>query len=159
MLIAKLLLLLLLANGAPVIASKLLGPRWARPLDGGRRFSDGKAWFGKSKTLRGILASVLATSLGAVLIGYSISTGALFAVASMGGDLISSFIKRRLDLPPSSRALGLDQLPESMLPLLVCWQALELDMATALAVVVLFFGGELLLSRVLFRLHIRKRPY
>ena len=158
-LIIKVLFLLLLANGAPVIAKKLLGSRLAYPLDGGKNFMDGRALFGNSKTIRGIISSVLATSVGAVLIGYSMTTGALFATASLSGDLVSSFIKRRLNIPPSSRALGLDQLPESILPLLFCWQALDLDMPTAMTIVLIFFWGELVLSLILFRLNIRDHPY
>lgn len=159
MLIVKVLLLLLLANGTPVIASKLLGSRFDFAVDAGIRFVDGRPLFGKSKTIRGILCALPVTSIGALLVGYSIATGLLFAAASLGGDLLSSFIKRRLDLPPSSRALGLDQLPESILPLLVCWQTLELDITSAAIVVLVFFAGELLLSRLLFRLHIRDHPY
>ena len=159
MLIVEILFLLLLANGTPVIAKRLFGSRLAWPIDGGRCFIDGRAWFGKSKTIRGIVSSLLVTSLGAVLIGYSLRTGLLFASASLSGDLVSSFIKRRLNLPPSSRALALDQLPESILPLLVCWQTLGLDIQTAVAVVFFFFCGELLLSRVLYKLHIRDHPY
>ena len=158
-LIARILFLLLLANGAPVIAKRLLGSRLAWPLDGGKKFIDGRALFGSSKTIRGIISSVLVTSLGAALIDYPIQTGALFAVASLGGDLVSSFIKRRLNLPPSSQAPGLDQLPEAILPLLTCWQALELDIPTATAVAVIFLCGEIVLSRLLFRLHIRDHPY
>ena len=158
-LIAKILFLLLLANGTPVIVKKLLGSRLAYPLDGGNSFIDGRAFFGESKTIRGIISSVLVTSVGAVFIGYSIQTGALFSVLSLSGDLASSFIKRRLNLPPGSRALGLDQLPESILPLLFFWEALELDIPTAMTVVILFFSGELILSRVLFSLNIRDHPY
>lgn len=159
MLVIKILFLLLLANGTPVIAKKFLGPRLAYPLDGGKKFVDGRPWLGASKTFRGIILSIFVTSVGAVLLGYSMQTGVLFAAASMAGDLVSSFIKRRLGLPPSSKALGLDQLPESILPLLFCWQTLGLDMPTAATVVVIFFVGELILSRVLFRLHVRDRPY
>ena len=159
MLIVKILFLLLLANGAPVIAKRLLGSRLACPLDGGKKFIDGRAFFGSSKTIRGIISSVLVTSIGALLIGYSLQTGALFSAASLSGDLVSSFIKRRLNLPPSSRAPGLDQLPEAILPLLICWQALELDIQTAIAVAVIFFCSEIVLSRLLFRLHIRDHPY
>jgi CDP-2,3-bis-(O-geranylgeranyl)-sn-glycerol synthase len=155
----KVLFLLLLANGTPVIVKKLLGSRLAFPLDSGKKFVDGKALFGHSKTVRGIISSVLVTSVGAVLIGYSTHTGALFATASLSGDLVSSFIKRRLNIPPSSRALGLDQLPESILPLLFCWQALDLDMPTAMTIVLIFFWGELVLSLILFRLNIRDHPY
>lgn len=158
-LVIKILFLLLLANGTPIIAKKLLGSKLAYPLDGGKRFIDGRCWFGASKTLRGIISSIFVTSIGAALIGYSMQTGVLFAVASLLGDLTSSFIKRRLGLPPGSRALGLDQLPESILPLLFCWSTLGLDIPTAVTVVVVFFIGELILSRVLFRLHIRDHPY
>lgn len=159
MLTIKILFLLLLANGTPVIVKKLLRSRWAYPLDGGRKFVDGKALFGNSKTIRGIISSVLVTSAGAALIGYSIQTGILFAAASLSGDLVSSFIKRRLNIPPSSRALGLDQLPESILPLIICWQALELNIPTAMTIVLIFFWGELVLSLILFRLNIRDHPY
>ena len=114
----KILLLLLLANGTPVIAKKLLGSRLAYPLDCGKNFFDGRPLLGTSKTLRGILSSVLVTTVAAILIGYSMQTGILFATTSLSGDLVSSFIKRRLGLPPGSRALGLDQLPESIFPLL-----------------------------------------
>ena len=158
-LIVEILFLLLLANGTPVIAKRLLGSRLAWPVDGGKCFIDGRAWFGKSKTIRGIVSALLVTSLGAVLIGYPIQTGLLFSAASLSGDLASSFIKRRLNMPPSSRALGLDQLPESILPLLVCWQAFGLDIPTAVTVVFFFFCGELVLSRVLYKLHIRDHPY
>lgn len=158
-LIIKVLFLLLLANGTPVIAKKLLGVRLAFPLDGGKPFIDGRPLFGESKTIRGIISSLIVTTIGALVIGYSLQLGLIFAAASISGDLASSFIKRRLGYPPSSRALGLDQLPESILPLLFCWQALGLDITTAVIIVGLFFAGELVLSRLLFRLNIRDRPY
>lgn len=159
MLAIKILFLLLLANGTPIIAKKFLGSRLAYPLDGGKKYFDGRPWFGASKTIRGIISSIFITSIGAALIGYSMQTGVLFAAVSLIGDLASSFIKRRLDFPPSSRALGLDQLPESIFPLLFCWSTLGLDIPTAVTVVVIFLIGEIILSRVLFRLHIRDHPY
>jgi len=159
MLIFKILLLLLLANGTPVIAKKMLGPGLAYALDGGKNFIDGRPLFGASKTIRGIISSILVTSVGASLLGYSMQTGASFAAASLSGDLASSFIKRRLGLPPGSRAPGLDQLPESIFPLLFCWQTLGLDMPTAVTIVVFFLVAEIILSRILFRLNIRDHPY
>ena len=77
----------------------------------------------------------------------------------MAGDLISSFIKRRMGRPPSSRALGLDQIPESLLPALACKSLLALTVADVIVVVALFSVGELILSRLLFKMHIRKEPY
>ena len=41
--VAQLLLLLLLANGSPVIAKRIFGETYATPLDGNTRFStDGR---------------------------------------------------------------------------------------------------------------------
>lgn len=77
----------------------------------------------------------------------------------MVGDLISSFVKRRMRLPPSSMALGLDQVPESLLPALVYKSLTTFSLVDVVAVTMLFFVGELVLSRLLFKLHIRDQPY
>jgi CDP-2,3-bis-(O-geranylgeranyl)-sn-glycerol synthase len=77
----------------------------------------------------------------------------------MVGDLLSSFLKRRLHLASSSKATGLDQIPESLFPLLACRSALSLttlDIAVGCAI---FFAGEILLSRLFFWLRLRDRPY
>ena len=158
-LVLTLLALLGAANGAPVLATRVLGARWSWPLDGGLRFFDGRPLFGTSKTWRGIVSSVVVTAAIAPVLGISAGIGALFAAAAMLGDLFSSFVKRRLSKASSSQALGLDQVPESLLPLLVCWNVLGLTLADAAVTLALFFVGELLLSRLLYRLHIRDRPY
>jgi CDP-2,3-bis-(O-geranylgeranyl)-sn-glycerol synthase len=155
----KLLILLAVANGAPVIAKRVLGDRLAWPLDGDARLIDGRPLFGASKTVRGVVLAVLATSIVAPLVGLTPGTGALIGLGAMAGDLLSSFIKRRLALKPSSRATGLDQVPESLIPLLLCREVLALGAADIVAVVVLFFAGEIVLSRLLFQLRIRDRPY
>ena len=155
----KLLLLLTFANGTPVIARKIFGSRLDCTVDGGVRFLDGQPLFGRSKTVRGVVLSVVITALAAPLLGFPWTTGAAIAALAMLGDLISSFTKRRLKLPPSSMALGLDQIPESLLPLLVYRSRLGLGGWDITIVVAVFFIGELLLSRVLFRLNIRDRPY
>jgi CDP-2,3-bis-(O-geranylgeranyl)-sn-glycerol synthase len=159
LLVLKLLILLTVANGAPVIAKRVLGDRLAWPLDGEVRFIDGRPLFGASKTIRGLVLAVLATSIAAPLLGLTLVTGALIGLGAMAGDLLSSFIKRRLDFKPSSRATGLDQVPESLIPALLCREALGFGAADIVAVVVLFFVGEIVLSRLLYQLRIRDRPY
>jgi CDP-2,3-bis-(O-geranylgeranyl)-sn-glycerol synthase len=157
--VLQLVILLAAANGAPVFAKKILGDRFAHPLDGGIRFFDGRPLFGASKTIRGVVLAVLVTTAVAPMIGLDWSIGALVAAFAMAGDLFSSFLKRRLNMPPSSMAIGLDQVPESLFPLLACRGALSLTAADIVAGVVVFFVGELLISRLLYRLHIRDRPY
>lgn len=149
----------MLANGSPLVAKRIFGNTFAQPLDWNINFVDSRPLFGTSKTIRGILAAVSITSAAAPLLGLSALIGLVVATTAMAGDLLASFIKRRSGLQPSSKAVGLDQIPESLFPLLACWPILSL---TALDVVVgtaVFFVSELALSRVLFRLHIRDRPY
>jgi CDP-2,3-bis-(O-geranylgeranyl)-sn-glycerol synthase len=155
----KLLLLLSVANGAPVIVQNILGPRWVHPLDGGLLLPDGQPLLGASKTIRGLLFSLLATTLIGSTIGIGWEIALLLAATAMAGDLASSFVKRRLRLPPSSMAIGVDQIPESLLPLLVCADTLALTVFDIIALVACFFAGEILLSRLLYHLHLRNRPY
>ena len=159
MAVLKVLILLWLANGSPVVVKWILGEKLNWPLDGGWKFFDGRPLFGASKTLRGIAAAVLVTSFAAPLLGLGMEVGAMVAVLAMAGDLFSSFIKRRLGLPPSSRAVGLDQVPESLFPLLACSNLLSLTIVDVAVGTAVFFVGAVLLSRLFFRLHLRDRPY
>jgi hypothetical protein len=157
--ILKFLTLLTLANGTPIAAKKIFGSRFSFPLDAGNLAWDGRPLFGPSKTVRGIVASILVTTASAPLLGLDLTVGATAAAAAMSGDLLSSFVKRRLDFPPSSQALGLDQVPESLFPMLACRDALSLTTADIALGVAIFFVGELILSRLLYRLHFRDKPY
>ncbi len=158
-LILKLVVLLAIANGTPIIADRLLGRSLAYPLDGRTNFIDGRALLGPSKTIRGVLVAVLASSACAPLFGIAWTTGFLIGLAAMAGDLASSFVKRRLGRPSSSRALGLDQIPESLFPALACKGLLALTAMDVILVVALFCVGELALNYLLFKLHLRKEPY
>lgn len=153
------LVLLTVANTTPLIAKRILGDRFNRPLDNGVAFVDGRPLFGQSKTIRGLAFSVLATSATALLVGLELKIGFLAGTFAMIGDLLSSFLKRRFNVPPSGRAIGLDQVPESLLPLLVCRRALQLTIWDILIGVIVFFVGEVLFSRLFYRLHLRDRPY
>lgn len=153
------LLLLLVANGGPVIAWRLCGRRFAWPVDAGWKCGDGRPLLGRSKTWRGVVCSVVLSSLVARFMGYGLLDGAFFGTSVMIGDALASFVKRRKGLVESSRARGLDTLPESLLPLLIMKSQLALSWADIAAVVLLFFLIEEFISPILYRLHIRKRPY
>ena len=156
---AKMLLLLWIANGAPIIATRLMGRRLATPIDFHYHLPDGQPLFGKSKTWRGILSACLLTSLLAVGLDFSPWSGLFIALLAMAGDLLSSFIKRRLGMAASERALLLDQIPEALFPLLVLVIQNMLNWLEALIVMTLFVFTDIVLSRLLFRLKIRRRPY
>lgn len=157
--ICELLGLLALANATPILLKNVAGRSWAWPLDGGLRFLDGRPFLGKSKTVRGVVASLVVTAVGAVSIGWGWEMGAAVSAWSMGGDLFSSFCKRRLGLAAGSKATGLDQIPEALFPALAVRRALELSVMDIGVVVVVFLVGEMLLSVLFFKWHLRERPY
>jgi len=108
---------LAVANTAPLVGKNIFGNRFRLTVDCGLAFFDGRPVFGRSKTFRGIVLSlsILTAAAVAPIIGLQVKIGAVSAAVAMSGDLLSSFVKRRLNLPPSSRATGLDQIPESLL--------------------------------------------
>ena len=155
----KLLLLVGTANGAPLVAKWFLGSRFVFPLDFRVRFLDGEPLLGPSKTFRGVVLSLLASSLTAPLFDISWHIGLLLGALAMLGDLTSSFLKRRLRLTSSSMAIGLDQIPESLFPMMATVPLLGCSLADLAIVTACFFAAELLLSQLLYRVDLRDEPY
>ena len=154
------LLLLITANAAPVLAADIFKSRAAWALDGGLCFVDGRPWFGAAKTWRGVISALLASGLLAEILGLGWQLGTSFGALAMAGDLLSSFLKRRVGIAVSGRAWLLDQLPESALPVLLLQQPLGLtSLWQALGVIALFLILDITLSPLLYRLRLRKRPY
>lgn len=156
---SRLLLLLAVANGAPILAKRLFGARWGAPLDGACLFFDGRPLLGPSKTVRGVVAAVFCTALAASLLDISPAIGAVMGAASMLGDVLSSFVKRRLGIESSGRASGLDQIPEALLPLLVVYTTLALSPLEVALITTAFFLMEIPLARLSFKAGLRDRPY
>src|SRR5690242_4314756 len=105
------------ANSAPLVLTWLTSRKF-RPLDGGLMLPDGRPLFGQSKSWWGIFCSLTACTFTAALISGPLRTGLYVVIAAMTGDLVASFIKRRLGMAASAPAPGLDQLPEALLPVL-----------------------------------------
>jgi CDP-2,3-bis-(O-geranylgeranyl)-sn-glycerol synthase len=142
------LLLLIFANSAPWAAGRVLRARWAVPLDLGCVLRDGERLFGSHKTWRGVVAGVLTCAMAAQLFGVSWAIGAGFGAASLLGDAASSAIKRRLQLSPGVEVLGLDQIPEALLPLAIFAPLLSLGVIDVAAVVVSFIMLDVLVTRL-----------
>jgi CDP-2,3-bis-(O-geranylgeranyl)-sn-glycerol synthase len=153
------LLLVMAANGAPVLGKRLLGESGSRPIDGGWMFPDSKPLLGPSKSWRGVVLGVVTPAAAAPLLGVTWTVGLLVGAAAMAGDLLSSFFKRRLGIPSGGMARGIDQVPEALLPLLAARDALGLSLGEAFVATVLFWASEITVSPILHRLGIRERPY
>jgi CDP-archaeol synthase len=155
----RLLALVALANTAPLFAKRWMGKFCSAPLDAGMRFIDGRPVLGPSKTVRGLVSAIVASMLGAVVLALPLKVGALMGGCAMLGDMVSSFIKRRLNAPPSSRATGLDQIPEALLPLLAVQSMLGLTWVHIVAITAAFFAFEFPLALLFHRLGWRDQPY
>jgi len=82
---------------------------YGRPVDLGRKFTDGRRILGNGVTVRGTLTGIL----GGTIIGFLKDEpllGFVLGVGAMGGDMIGSFIKRRLGKSSGSPLFPLDQL-------------------------------------------------
>ena len=154
-----LILLLLTANGSPILARHLLGNRWSGPIDASITLADGHRLLGASKTWRGLAAALVTTPLVAIVFDWQWKVGLVIGATAMLGDALSSFVKRRLGMPSSAMAPGLDHIPESFLPLLVCKPLLLLSWFQVVLLSLGFMVTNLLLSRWLHRLGIRRHPY
>jgi len=155
----KLLLLLGVANGTPILAQRFLRQRFNRPLDGNITFLDGRPLLGPSKTVRGVVLALIVTPVAATVVGLDAQIGLLIGAFAMLGDSTSSFIKRRLAMPSSSQAFGVDQIPESLFPLLAVQARLEISAAEITLLVATFLILELVVSRVMFKFKLRDQPY
>jgi CDP-2,3-bis-(O-geranylgeranyl)-sn-glycerol synthase len=95
------------ANAIPVITGG------GRPIDLGKRFSDGKPIFGKNKTSRGFFSGLaVGTAVGLIeslVFDYNILFGLFLSLGALFGDLVGAFIKRRLGLAPGDLLPIVDQ--------------------------------------------------
>lgn len=143
------LVLLMLANSAPVALSWLAGARAAWPIDFGLTLPDGERLLGAHKTWRGLAAAALACGAAGPLMGLPALPCAGLGALAMVGDAISSFIKRRLRRGPGAWLPGLDQLPEAALPLAAGYRVLELDPVRFLGTLLAFTLLGMVASRTL----------
>ena len=107
------------ANAAPVIFGG------GKPMDFGKKFFDGKPFLGSHKTFRGFLAGIIVGTLVGTAqtiiyenilfdynsqFQYSILLGLMLSIGALTGDLIESFIKRRISRSPGSSLPVADQI-------------------------------------------------
>lgn len=94
------------SNGAPVLFGG------GRPIDGGRKLF-GKRILGDNKTIRGLIAGLLVGSLigfgESYLLPYMLAVGIAESFGAHFGDLLGSFVKRRMGLGPGHNMGFMDQ--------------------------------------------------
>ncbi len=156
----ELLLLLGVSNTMPIVARIVFKRHLETPVDFDRLFFlDRRPVFGPHKTWRGICSSIVGTAFLAWLLGLDVITGMKLAFFSMAGDLIASFIKRRMNLRSGAKATGIDQGIEAFLPLVIMKGELGITWIECLVITIVFTLMEIVLSPIFYRLGFRRHPY
>ncbi|RLE63615.1 MAG: CDP-2,3-bis-(O-geranylgeranyl)-sn-glycerol synthase [Thermoprotei archaeon] len=100
------------ANATPLIATKLLNKQ--TPIDRGKLFIDNRRILGNGKTIEGSLTGIAMGTLCSIILQYlqlhSFRGGVIMSIGAILGDLLGSFIKRRLNIPRGKPLPILDQL-------------------------------------------------
>ena len=92
-----------IANATPVLLGG--GP----PLDGGRTWVDDQPLFGDHKTIRGTFSGII-VGIALGILQMQPLRGVLLSVGAIGGDIVISFIKRRIKLKPGAMFPIADQM-------------------------------------------------
>lgn len=156
------------ANASPVIFGG------GKPIDCGRKFIDGKPIFGSHKTYRGFISGlVIGTFVGWVqeiinpmastyglpeinlFLGFALSLGALI------GDLVGSFIKRRINLKPGEPLPIVDQIDFVLFALLFALAIAPYSLSPTRALLIIILTGpiHLLVNFIAYLLHLKDNPW
>ncbi|RPH42181.1 MAG: CDP-archaeol synthase [Desulfobulbaceae bacterium] len=136
--IFKIVCFLSWVNLLPPLACILRGQRFNWPLDCGISWFDRQPLFGNHKTFPGLLASLLGGTAVFPLLDVAWHVAGTAALLAMLGDLLSSFIKRRLALPCGKNVVILDQLFESLLPTLYLSTVISLSVGQICVILAIF---------------------
>ncbi len=156
------------ANGSPVIGVRLMGR--ATPLDRGAKAWDGRRVLGDGKTIEGFIVGIsCGTAVGMILLlllpGFyrNVLEPLLLSLGAMIGDILGSFLKRRLGLRRGQPAPGLDQLGFLVFALLFSTLAYGapawLDVITLILLTFVTASLHLGTNYVAYLLGLKEEPY
>jgi len=132
---------------------------YGRPVDLGRNFTDGRRILGNGVTVRGTLTGILGGTITGFLQG-TIFMGFVLGVGAMGGDMVGSFIKRRLGKPSGSPLFPLDQLNFVVGGLILAWLYVGFIRWDFVVVIVLLTPvGHLAVNKLGYHLNMKDVPW
>lgn len=145
------------ANGAPVIFGD------GKPLDFGRKLL-GKAIFGPHKTIRGLVAGLLSgfviAGIESIFMPYMLAVGIMLSIGTHVGDLLGSFVKRRLNMASGISVPLMDQYLFFAFALLFAFPLGNLPNAYGILFLVVLTGLlHVLTNAVAHRLKLKEVPW
>ncbi len=148
------------ANATPVV----LGG--GRPIDAGKKFIDGRPIFGAGKTVQGFIAGLAAGTfvglfqgIAAGTLSHYLALGFLLALGALLGDLLGSFIKRRLGIKRGGAAPGLDQLSFVVVALLAASPLALPSWEIILTIIIITLPIHLATNFCGYKLGLKSKPY
>jgi CDP-2,3-bis-(O-geranylgeranyl)-sn-glycerol synthase len=172
------------ANMAPPLAKKFrILESFAKPIDNGKVFPDNRHIFGQNKTYRGFIVGMIAGAIGGLVqvllynlrffrsisingiaydnVTFMICFGALMGIGAIFGDLVESFVKRRLNLGPGKSFIPWDQIDLVIgayvltIPIIYYFISWQLFLSS---IIVTFFL-HMITNHVAYYLNIRKEKW
>ncbi|MFX0106951.1 MAG: CDP-2,3-bis-(O-geranylgeranyl)-sn-glycerol synthase [Candidatus Hodarchaeota archaeon] len=167
-----------IANATPVIFGG------GKPIDGGRVLSDGRRLLGDGKTIRGFFAGVLWGTLTGVIqflsapyilpvmsqyvvvtpemekiLFMTIPLAVLLSFGALFGDIVGSFLKRRVDLRSGGPSPVLDQLGFIIMALIFAYPLLQPSYPYVLVLVFMTLGIHWFSNALGYLLGFKKNPW
>jgi CDP-2,3-bis-(O-geranylgeranyl)-sn-glycerol synthase len=140
------------ANASPVV----LGG--GGPIDGGVNWIDGKPLLGSHKTVKGTVLGIAVGTIVGVLQGNSIG-GFLQAGGAILGDIVFSFLKRRVDLEPGASFPFVDQLDFIIFAVILSFPVQSTALNQVFAILVLTFPIHYITNFIAYWLRLKKHPW
>ncbi len=159
------------ANSVPVV----LGG--GATVDFGTRFVDGRRFLGEGKTIRGFVAGVVAGTLVGLVYstskvdvlgvsepGAKITLAFLLSFGALAGDLLGSFVKRRLEISEGEPFFVTDQLLFLVVALLLAFAyrpelAMRIGLLGTAFLVLFTFAAHLFFNWLAHGLKLKKVPW
>jgi CDP-2,3-bis-(O-geranylgeranyl)-sn-glycerol synthase len=167
-----------IANATPVIGGG------GRPIDGGRNFRDGRRILGKGKTIRGFIVGVFfgtLTGIGQFLaapylrpilaqfvvitpemdyvLSINIPVAFLLSLGALTGDVVGSFIKRRVNVRSGNPSPFLDQIGFIIMALIFAFPLMMPSPIFVMILILITLGIHWLSNVVSYLLGLKRNPW
>jgi len=140
------------ANGAPILFGG------GTPMDHGKILKDGSRLFGDGKTWNGFIAGIVIGTIVGYLQG-RIDVGLALALGAVTGDLLGSFIKRRLHVKHGKPFPFLDQMGFLLMAILFVYIFATPRLDFIIAILVVTPLAHLGANAAAYKLKLKEVPY
>jgi CDP-2,3-bis-(O-geranylgeranyl)-sn-glycerol synthase len=130
-----------------------------RPVDLGKKFSDGRRILGNGVTIRGSLSGIACGVIAGVILQMDTALVFLLSTGAIAGDAGGSFIKRRLGLMQGAKAPILDQLNFVIGALVFASLVMRVPLSWVAIIVILTPFGHLLVNKTGYLLKMKDVPW